>query len=195
MKRVYHTALKDELFENSNICNVEFNGNLAYTLDIANENKFPYSYDLIYSEPAWKYGYEKFLERTGKSNSSDYMSYVKSIVAIIENTNVPVVLILGKHIIKKYPEFNSKISVNLNGYNTFAYGWRIDLSKYEPCSRNYDLIEKLSNDYSKVWDFSCGYGNTGKIFIDNNKKCVLTDISSKCITYIAENLLKRNYDR
>lgn len=186
---MYHSALKTEKYQLKKMKSTIYNGNEAFSLDLVNEIERALElndYDIIYSEPAWKFGYDEFLERADKENSN-YNEYVNAMIKIIEN-NKPIVLILGKHIINKFPKSQSKISLKLNGYKTFAYGWNIDITKYEPCNKNYDLIEKLSFDYKKVWDFSCGYGNTGKIFIDNNKNCMLTDINEKCIAYIHENI-------
>lgn len=192
MKKNYHSALQKERYYKDNINNFEKNGNKCFTLDCVNDfNKIKdiKDFDLIYSEPAWKQGYLNFLKRAN-NDQSNYDSYISSMTNMISIINKPIVLILGKHIIKKMPSPQSILEINLHNYKTNVLSWHIDLNKYKnKFKTNYDLINLLAKDYECVWDFNCGYGNTGKIFLENGKKCLLSDINPKCITFIAENII------
>jgi len=192
--KMYHSALKEELFFPKKIISFyEKKGNSTFILNTVKDFekiKEIKKIDLIYSEPAWEKGYKEFLNRSEDKSNSNYSEYLNSISNIILDKTIPIILIIGKHAIKKLPIFNSFLNIKLHGYLTQVYGWNIDLSIYKnKFKTNYDLIKLLSKDFNNVWDFSCGYGNTGKIFIENNKNCILTDINKKNITYIAENIL------
>lgn len=187
-KEIYHSALNPEFFNETGIKKIIKNGNEAFQFDINEYFEISKDIDLIYSEPSWIDGYEKFIERSEMNSKYNFDDYLYSIANIIKNTDLPIVLIIGKSFISKLPDFNSKIPIKLHGYKTFMYGWLIDLKDFEANS-NYEVIKKLSEKYNKVWDFCCGYGNTGRIFKENGKSFVMSDINEKCITYVAKNII------
>lgn len=186
--RAYHSALKPSLNISKGLSFVEKNGNKAFVMDISKEFNSYDDCDILYSEPAWLDGYDEFLKRAN-NNDSSYDSYIDSIINIIQTCDKPIVLVLGKHVIKRFPIANSKIDVKLHGYHTNAYGWNIDLSTYQSATTNYELIRLLANDYNCIGDFNCGYGNSGLIFKQNGKHFVMSDINEFCISYIAEKVI------
>ena len=188
MKTVYHSALRKEVFTSCECESKKTDCGEAFVFDITS-GFLPKEYDqcdVFYSEPAWLDGYNIFLERANRSNTSDYDDYLKALSKII-STGKPTIMIIGKHAIKHLPKYDCAADVVLNGYKTNAYSWNCDLCGN--FSTNNDLIEYVAKKYDVIGDFCCGYGNTLKIAKKYGKKCVLSDINKKCISYITENLL------
>ena len=184
MKIGYHSALKKEL------CTVkqqEYRNDYGIATVSNIIDGLPDYYnvcDIFYSEPAWLDGYNKFLSRANIEGSSDYNDYLSALSGIIANSSMPVILLIGKHAIKKLPQYDSIADVSLHNYKTHIYGWRVDVSKYQ-ASTNSEFLVELSKDYSCIGDFCCGYGNTGAIFQGNGKNWVMSDCNPKCIGYIS----------
>lgn len=189
MKKKYHSALKEEHFTEYGISYLERDGNKVFKMDVIDFNFDEYqNCDVLYSEPAWLDGYEKFLIRAGCKDKSGYKDYIESLSKIIELSKCPVVMIIGKHAIKNLPNYSSSVNIKIHGYKTFAYGWRINLSNYDIIT-NYDLINELAKIFYHVGDFNCGYGNTGLIFKKYGKNFTMSDINEKCVTYISKYVL------
>lgn len=189
-KTTYHSALRPEIsgLEGCGFAS-DSDRNIAFCHDITKGIHIAYNTcDIIYSEPSWIDGYQKFLERSESKEESTYLQYLDAINEWINQFECPFALLLGKHALKNICRFDSSITIKLFGYDAGIYGWRIDLSKYQS-KTNIEFIEKLANDFQRVGDFCCGYGNTGKIFKERGKNFIMSDINKKCISYIRDNIM------
>lgn len=187
--KIYHSALKSirPIGGERELDRYEHNGCIVFRHDICNGLTDDFNYcDVLYSEPAWLDGYELFIDRANKERSN-YDQYLKSIATIIEQWDKPIWLIIGKHARNKLPVPDRMEPIGIHGYQTEILGWN-DNQKYQ-FKTNYDFIYELSNQYSCIGDFNCGYGNTGKIFKKAGKAFVMSDINGKCIYYIASEIM------
>jgi len=188
----YHSSLTsinplDISFE---IEKFESNGNIVLRNDLCSMKKLPDEFrncDILYSEPAWKSGYEKFIARA-KKEQSQYQEYIMAINDVILHEKRPIWIILGSHILSKFKKLDQIIPINLHGYMTNLCGWN-DLHDYGTFKTNYDFVAKLAEKFSCVGDFCAGYGNTGRIFQEHQKKFILSDINGNCIYQIAKSLM------
>lgn len=169
----------------------ESKGNIVFkhdlTLGIPNEYS---KCDLIYCEPSWMKGYEIFSERAEKKAIGDYNRYLE-VLSQITYLKKPIAMILGKSALKKMnPNYISEVRIKLNGSPETIYGWNIDFAKYNAKGiTSFELAKRLSQDYNCVGDMSCGYGNVGKAFKENNKNFVMSDISGKSVYEVAEKIM------
>jgi hypothetical protein len=187
---MYHSFRNDEIKIFSSLERLEKDGDIAFAHDLT--LGLPKDYndcDILYSEPSWLLGYDIFSKRA-ETISGSYKTYIDVLSKLTFNKK-PIVLIIGKNALKKMNQNFTQKKVKLNNHWETAYGWNIDISKYD-VNLNYDLIKCLSKDFNKVGDMNCGYGNTGRIFKDNGKNFVMSDINSKTIYYVAKKLM--NYE-
>lgn len=187
MKHHYHSALKKEVEGLPSLAFHTSNGNMVFQHDISKGVPLDYDQcDVIYTEPAWRDGYELFLDRAGAENTS-YLEYVVRMADFIGHTRTPIYMIVGKHVIKEFPKPVNIAPIKLHGYTTYLCVWN-DKQQVNGIT-NYDVIKQLSGIYDIVGDFNAGYGNTAKIFQDAGKKFICSDINGKCVYYIAKNLM------
>jgi len=127
---------------------------------------------------------------SGVLGIGSFEDYIRSISEIIQRVEIPVVLICGKQSLRRFPVHTSELPVRLNGHWETAYAWSMDISSFQTrlhdFKTNEELLGCLAEIYNYVGDFSCGYGIAGRIFKQNGKKFVMSDINEKCITYISE---------
>lgn len=189
MKTPYHSALKPEIDLLPPLDYFQNGKDLVFQHDVTNGIPVIYSVcDVIYSEPAWKDGYEKFVNRSNLP-SGNYLLYILQLNHFIENTAKPVYLVLGSHVLKEFKKPNWIVPIKLHGYATNLCIWN-DVKLV--AKTNYEAIELLSRKYNKVGDFNAGYGNTARIFNENGKNFVCSDLNPKCVYYIAKTFM--NYE-
>lgn len=184
----YHTALKPtEDYPESEGFQIGKSLAFAYDLEASNDLPTVYNYcDILYTEIPWRDGYTKFNERAGVKGS-DYDSFLARISHIINTTQKHFVIICGKKIIGKLPKPSNALDVDLNGYPSKALLYGVDPEGLNT-SNFITLLQSLSQRYNKIGDFCCGYGNTGKVFRENSKEFVMSDVNKKCIGYIQANV-------
>lgn len=151
--------------------------------------KLPFEFylcDLIYSDPAWYQGLKTFNERAGGSSTIE--TYYKAISDAVIKLNRATILNLGSRELKRMPKPDLVFKTYLSHATkelvyTAVYNFlpELDLSGMT----NYQILKLLSNSFDRIGDFNCGYGNSGKIFVENGKSFVMSDYNKKCIGYIA----------
>lgn len=186
MKALYHSALKDEVDSLPSLDFYQNGKDIVFKHDVTKGIPIIYNEcDVIYSEPAWKDGYEKFMNRASLQSGS-YLLYVLQMNHFIERSILPIYLVLGSHVLKEFKEPNWVIPIKLHGYMTNLCIWN-DVRLI--AKTNYDVIEQLSQKYDRVGDFNAGYGNTARIFRENEKNFVCSDFNPKCVYFIAKTFM------
>lgn len=192
----YYSALDktDTSLSYEQVKRFEINGSVAFVYDIEN-GKLPKEYDecdVFYTEIPWDKGYEVFNKRADKKGGS-YSKFVASLTNIIQSVTYdkPLVIVAGKHLYSHIPVPSGvAYGVEFNGYPSMAYFYGIDIRDNIKVGSNEKIIEALSNEFNRVGDFCCGYGNVGKSFYKKGKSFVMSDINPRCIGYIKENIKK-----
>ena len=183
----YHSALLPEL-ATTPCKRVIFGESTAFVHDLTRGIPLDYDRcDVFYTEMPWRPGYAKFLERAGVSGTSSFLDYVKALCTITERQN-PFIVILGASLLRYFPDPTTRLNIRFprdlhKGAECIAIAYNVDLP--QGIRTTVDVTTWLAGAYSCVGDPSCGYGNTGRVFVENGKTCILSDINPKCIGWIA----------
>lgn len=182
----YHSALRPPLAGLAWRARFEGDGSCAFVYDLVRHAALPAEYagcDVLYTEMAWERGYPVFLERADAAQST-FAEYQAAIGAVIEATTLPVFLITGKAALRRLPAPASRQAMTINGGDCLLAVYHTTY----PCAHqtNLQLLEWLASRYQCVGDFCCGYGNTGRVFQQQQgKRWVMSDLNGACIDYIA----------
>jgi len=192
---MYHSSLKEPARAPA-VQRADVHGSVALVADLACGLPPEFaSCDLLYTEAAWEYGYERFVQRAG--GGSDYPAYFEALRALATDGKQPLVLVCGKRALKGLPDPKDSELVNINSGGTFvaeavAVAFRCKLPKVTKRHEGWlnldteNLLRALARKYHRVGDPSCGYGNTGRIFAEHGRTFVMSDLNPTCIGYIAE---------
>lgn len=184
MKEIYHSALKDDLKIDRELEYYEAAGSIAlhHNIEDGPHHKFSQA-DVIYAEPAWRDGYEKFMRRAGANGSfKSYLSWISNVILALE---IPAYVVMGSHM-KKQLAPDITMPIKLHGYKCLLGIWKAD--EIEAIT-NYDAVNQIAERYSCILDFCCGYGNTAIAAKRHNKRFICSDVNGKCIYYIAKELM------
>lgn len=182
----YHSALQEPLKIDGELDFYASGGSIAVCHDVSKGCDIYFSnVDAIYSELAWRDGYDKFMHRADIKGST-YASYLDGVLKVIRKLKIPTYIVLGKHAVPilKPPQV---VDVKLRGYPCLLGIWY----GKDPGSldTNKDVLEFIGRTYERVLDFSAGYGNVAKVMLSHGKKFVCSDINRKCVYYIAKNFM------
>ena len=187
MSHPFHSALHPPIEQEVRETLFDRDGNLAFVADLEQDVPSAYSRcDVIYTEPAWRLGYEKFAVRAGTPGLS-WPTYIRNHLKFID-LGVPVYMVGGAHmtsLLTPKPDEVRSIVVDSGGSKItdallFAWGGAIPDG-----ATSTGMIEALALLYRRVGDPGCGYGNTGRIFRAAGKRFVMSDVDPHCISYIA----------
>jgi len=161
------------------------NDNIVMHHDIHNGYNTIYNKcDIIYSEPAWKHGYDIFMNKAG-FKKINFNEYVNDICNFLLNAKKPAIIITGindsKLYIKNLQFKTHKIKLQVHNCNAMALFYNISPITV---NNNIDLLNVISKNYNNVGDFCAGYGNTADIFYQANKNFVMSDVNPYFVSYI-----------
>lgn len=138
--------------------------------------------DMIYSEMSWPYGYQGFNENAGNA-PSPFRDYATNINRLIEELGVPAFIICGKNVAHFFPRAE-RFSISITTSGTQMQGCQLYVWNYSyngECDTTDRLTTKLSKEFHKPLDFSCGYGQHLLKFDD----FIGCDINKDCLTYLS----------
>lgn len=185
----YHSALSKGQPQEAEPLTGKFQdgrGNICFTWDV-NNREIPDQYrscDLIYAEPSWPAGLKEFDQRAGVGSPS-YAYYATSLGLIIRELAVPTIMMISKITLRHLPPPDFTTVVILNGNRADVGFWN---GAFAAGESNLELIRNLASQYNRVGDFCCGYGTTGRLFIEAGRTCVLTDYNAVCCGFVAQNM-------
>jgi hypothetical protein len=179
---VYHSALTQPLDATREIDSYTCERGQVFAWDITHGPAAVFwDADAIYAEPAWRDGYNKFLERAGKTGSSGFPDYLAAIRDTVIALGKPAFIVAGKHMLSRLaPELT--IPVTLHGYGAYAAIWRAEAP--DGITDTDSLLAYVCERYETILDFSCGYGNVARAA----RRCILSDINRHCVYVTAKAL-------
>jgi hypothetical protein len=184
LKEIYHSALKDDLEIDHELDYYESGGSISIKHNIEDGPHHVFSRaDVIYAEPAWRDGYEKFMLRAGATG--DFKKYLVCISNVILALDIAAYIVMGRHM-KRQLAPDLTMPIKLHGYKCLLGIWKADAIE---AKTNYDAVNHIASEYSCMLDFCCGYGNTAVAAKNHNKRFVCSDVNRKCIYYIAMELM------
>lgn len=145
--------------------------------------------DCIYSEPAWRHGYKKFMQRSNTVVFPPYKEYLLNQEKVIKELEIPSFILCGAdmlHTLKPdwvrdiyfYPYKDNK-NFKIAVYNSERFDFGSDR----------ELLAVLANKYKVILDFNCGYGNLIPFIRENGKHFVLSDICGHAVLKVAKDYM------
>ena len=146
------------------------------------------SCDLLYTEPPWKAGFERFNKRAGVSGGT-FRDLMLTLAGVLYEAPVPAVMVCSPTVLNELPTRTDEMPVLLNGAaDARMCGWGLSFEtlRENGVRTQIDALTLFAEEYSKVGDPMCGYGDAGKVFAAAGKGSVLSDYNGKCIAYIRD---------
>lgn len=191
MKSPYHTALSHGRTEGATPLHGSYHDgrrNHVYVWGLKGSIPDPYrACDLIYGEPAWPAGLKEFDKRAGVTTES-YAAHIADVARVMQSLNKPTVLVGSPAMLLKLPGLDLSGEILLNTAKATMGFYNGASPVFMPTTDA--LLHALALIYTRVGDFCCGYGNTGKIFLEAGRNCVLSDYNAECCGYVAAHLGK-----
>lgn len=188
--KFYHTAV-GEKFESglTGITRFEADGNIAIAHDITKGILPEYqNADVIYSEPCWRAGYEKFASTVGVKQRLPYNDYLQIQSNIVRNLGIPAFIMSGVSMIK-HLKADAVVDIWFEQHDCPAYinVYNADKSIINGCKTNEDVIDSLCQKFNVILDFNSGYGNICEHALKYGKHFICTDLCPTAIEYVAIN--------
>lgn len=190
----YHSSLSGYTQETASECSYfEWENSIAFYHDLCAKDELPDEFkkcDILYVEIPWQKGFNIFNERANINDKRTYELFLNHLSKIINNTDIPLVILCGKTSTKRLPKPFKKQQV-INSYLKTNYPFNALFYNFETVpefTNTKDFFSWGVYNFDCVGDFMCGYGLTGKHFLKNDKSCVLSDYNKTCIGYIAETM-------
>jgi hypothetical protein len=140
--------------------------------------------DVLYGDPPWKDGYDKFAARAGTAQSVTWRVFIGNLGIGIRASRLPAVMVAGKQAMA-WLRPDRFVPCRLNGGDAMAASWGpIEL---EEGLDAVDILKGLAVRFNVVGDPFCGYGRAGRIFAGVGKRYIMSDLSAECIGHISEN--------
>lgn len=164
----------------------EIGSSVAFQWDISNGLSPKHSGDLIYSEPAWRHGYNIFHKRAGIVPRVPFNDYMKSMGEIVEAAGKPAFIVAGKDGARLLPHQKiMEINITAHGKKGGAWGYLFNLDIPAGLVETVDILRYLATCHDRVIDFNCGYGCTGRVFKESGKQFAISDLDGACVGFIA----------
>lgn len=185
----YHSAHKKPVRVAAGYDHFEGRGVAAFVHDII-DGPLPAAYqncDVLVADLPWRKGFDEFNRRAGVRDGRSYPEFMKAVSRIVTAEAVcPTYLITGKHALPYLPQPDIVLPMRLNEDDAVAIGYRPGVEAFGddyPIAQ--EFLHTLAENYTRVGDFCCGYGRTGRFFVRAGKRAVLSDMNRDCIGYIA----------
>jgi len=165
-------------------------GSLMFQHDILDglDKRF-YEADAVYTEPAWRKGFTRFMQRAEVDRPEDYGDYIRIQEAIIRELDVPAFMIGGRNTFPYVnPDDGHEIYFDFHDCDAWVYLWNgAEIDPYEVESV-VDVLYHVVENHDNVLDFNCGQGRTARAMHDAGKNFICSDVNGRCIAQIAEDL-------
>mgnify|MGYP003538206388 CR=1 FL=1 len=140
--------------------------------------------DILYSEPAWRHGYDIFMSKAGYEKRS-FEQYVTDICSFVKLSKKPAIIITGVKDSKLYQNNlkfeDSKIKLKVHNCNAMALFYNIPAILVND---NIELLNIISKKFNNVGDFCAGYGNTADVFHKAGKNFVMSDVNPYYVSHM-----------
>lgn len=193
IKHQYHSALTEEMSDLRPLQHYANNGSLVFKHDVCDGWAFAFGKaDAIYAEPAWRPGFEKFMARADQAEQASFDQYMDGILEIVERFNKPTFVVAGAHHRPFYRRFDpTYFPIVLHGASKCFLAVFNDVKTFrnKPPTTNEEALQKIAKSFNVIADFSCGYGQTAAVALENGKRFICSDVNAKCVGYVAETFL------
>jgi len=175
----------------------ERDGSVAFVYDMAaHGGVLPAEYgdcDVLYTEMAWRPGYRIFQDRAGSEGTTSFAEYLEALSGMVSRMAVPACIVTAPSLVRYMPAPEQSLALRFpddlhrNG-RCVALVYRTTLAPDGDVTT--DVLDDLAARYLHVGDPCCGYGNTGRAFVERGGRFTMSDINATCIGWIAENSVR-----
>ena len=143
--------------------------------------------DVLYSDLPWEQGFNLFYESAQVEQGVTYLEFLAGIRDEIIRLDKPTLLPIGNKALK-IMQPDTAGTVILNRKEVRLALWGID-DTWERINV-IDILHDLAETYDTIGDFACGYGRSGRIFVEHGKRFVMSDFNPHCIGFVKQALPK-----
>jgi hypothetical protein len=190
----YHSALEsandlpDEELDNYEAPD----GSLLFQHDILSgmDERFRQA-EVVYTEPAWRKGFQRFMKRAEVDRPEDYSDYIGRQEAVIRELGVPAFMIGGRNTFPYVdPDDGHEIWFDFHDCEAWVYLWNGAEDGFDPYEIEsvVDVLYHVVENYDWALDFNCGQGRTARAMNDAGKHAICSDVNGRCIRQIAEDV-------
>lgn len=139
--------------------------------------------DVIYSDLPWRDGFSVFARKLGTNQRGRYIDLLNQLAGEVREVGLPTVLVTGKHAVRYlHPDHTSP--VQLNGGDAIACLW--GLQPWTKTKGSIELLVRLTVEFQMVADPCCGFGRSGRVFAQQGRRYIMSDLNARCIGYISK---------
>lgn len=188
MDYAYHSAIKSQpLVESPRLARWESSLGVALTHDLAADPVLPAEFakcDVFYAEPPFPAGWKVFHDRLNLEPAMAYRDFIRVCSELVAERGG--VLIVSKQAEKfaAPPRYSSLITLHRDTWEALALWYGMVPTKTLPDVPS--ILRHLAQQFEVVGDFCSGYGYTGRIFVEQGKRFVLSDVDPHCTGYVSE---------
>lgn len=166
---------------------VTINGITALKHDIC-EGAVPlfHEADCIYSEIAWKAGYEAFTDGT-EAEGSSHGDYLAGMLSCIYELKVPTLIVCGKREARVLrPHAQKPVRFTYHHCPAVLAAWYTDIP--EEIATDTDARDWIIASHECVLDPCCGFGNTARVAVCMGRRGIMADVDTECVSYMQKGL-------
>lgn len=188
----YHSAVKgvggDSIDQCEPLDRYAADGSVAVQHDI-HDGMLPVfeSATAVYAEPAWRNGYEKFMEKAMEDPPENgFERYMMSLNNLIEDLGVPAFVVGGKNNLNWLkPHDLHEVEFEAHNTDCFLLLWNgADPPRYD-AQTVAGCLNYVADTYDTVLDPCAGTGRLARAMADRDKQFVCADVNGRCIRFIA----------
>lgn len=172
--------------------NYQHNGSIVVQHDIHDGMLDIFSgADVIYTEPAWRHGYEKFMEKADKPLPKDgFERYMMALNTTINEVGVPAYVIGGNNNLNWLkPDDIHEVTFDFHNTECYVMLWNgADVPRYDVTTVA-DVVNYVADNYRCALDPCAGTGRTARAMADRDKSFICADVNGKCIRFIAQDVM------
>lgn len=169
-------------------------GSVMFQHDILGGVAEPFSRaNVVYTEPAWRQGYERFMQRADAKNIPGFDAYMGMQERVIRELDIPAYMIGGANTLHYIdPDDAHEIYFEFHDCDAWAFLW--NNPEYDPYDVDtvVDVLYTMRENYNWALDFNCGQGRTARAMHDAGKQFVCSDVNGRVINQIAQDLYDRD---
>ena len=138
--------------------------------------------DAVYSEIAWKAGYDTFTEGTDAQGSS-HGDYLAGLLSVIHTLKVPTYIVCGRREERLlHPHESKPIKFVYHGAPAILSAWYTSIA--DGITTDIESLEHMLASCNTILDPCCGFGNTMLRALKREKECIMADVDPECVEYV-----------
>jgi hypothetical protein len=163
------------------LTNFEHEGNRIFFHDVNSKQPVPYNYDIVWSEPAFPYGYKSFHEFANIEMKTDYKGYSDNIYELCKNKTFYILSSksLVKNILKKGNFYTCELQLHKGSIFLVSNDFGVDLDGKTVEEAMNIVFAKHSGKI--VYDPCGGSGDIIPVCEKHGLKFLISDIGKKAL--------------